>query len=127
MTRATVKAVLDAIGSFRYSESVLGFDFIGDHGAHGFRDPDKDMRLQKGSGIAEDNRWFLSRIRGEERDLRGPVSTKRELRRIMIEWLTEKSDGPKPPPRDGYTIHAKKNRNSFGEHYVWCYRKAARK
>ena len=119
MTRAAVKSVLDALGCFRYTTDVRGFVLHVALHAHGFVSG-SDYRLQKGSGIAGDNRWFLQAVRGEDRDTRGPVSTRRDLRRIVIELLA----GPKPVPLlPGWTVHAKLNHNRYGSHYVWCYRK----
>jgi hypothetical protein len=130
LTREDVKAVLDEIGSFKYVATLAGFDLPapvlarnpGD--ARGYKSGD-DYRLVKGGGIAGDNRWWLTRITGDRQDSQ-PAGTKRDLRRLLIEWLTTQESGQRPVDRHGYIIYAQRHSNRFGEHYIWCYRKRRR-
>jgi len=128
MTRADVKAVLQSIGTFKWAESLYGFDLPApviarSPGQVGYKSR-PDYRISKGSGIAADNRWSLRAVQGD--DLARVASTRRQLRTILIEWLTEQDSGPKPVPRPGYRVYAQMHHNLNGSFYIWCYRRTRR-
>lgn len=116
MTRAEIREVFQSFGCFHIEEDLHGFTM------------GPDANLRPGGGIATNqNQWWL-RWRGlggglgPSRTWRviGPASTKTALRRIVREWLTNED---RPEERNGYTLYAKLNHNSYGDHYVWCYRR----
>lgn len=84
------------------------------------------VRIEPLSGIAGPGRWRIKRLPGGE-PISGVLSTKRQLRTALLEWLAEEEYGPRPPPRDGYTVYAHDNgvRTSIGmaNAIVWSYRK----
>jgi hypothetical protein len=84
------------------------------------------VRIEPLSGIAGPGRWRIKRLPSGE-PISGVISTKRQLRTALLEWRAEEEYGPRPPPRDGYTIYAHDNnvRTSIGmaNAIVWSYRK----
>lgn len=84
------------------------------------------VRIEQLSGIAGPGRWRIKQLPGGE-PISGVISNKRQLRTALLEWLAEEEDGPRPQPRDGYTVYAHDNgvRTSLGmaNAIVWSYRK----
>lgn len=77
-------------------------------------------RIERGGGIAGNGgRWWLRRVGSD--DVRGPATTERALRRLLVELLA----GPRPTEHAGFALYAKLNHNRFGDACVWCYRRVA--
>lgn len=87
------------------------------------------VRIEPLSGIAGPGRWRIKQLPSGD-PISGVISNKRQLRTALLEWLAEREYGPRPPPRDGYTIYAHDNgvRTSMGmaNTIVWSYRKICR-
>jgi hypothetical protein len=123
----TMKDITNAcavFNRFKYEAGPYGVT-IPPPGSKGFARGDY-VRIEPLSGIASPGRWRIKQLpRGEP--ISGVISTKRQLRTALLEWLAEVEYGPRPPPRDGYTIYAHDNRvrTSIGmaNAIVWSYRK----
>lgn len=103
------------------------FPFAAISRLHGFDlDPPQELgrgfRLQHGGGIAGNGCvWWIWRKDGSDGSDR--VSTRSGLRRILREHLAARCSGPRPGHRSGYVVYARRNRNLFGESWIWAYRR----
>jgi hypothetical protein len=123
----TMKDITDAcvaLNRFKFEAGPYGVS-VPPPNAKGYSN-DQRMRIEQLSGIAGPGRWRIKRLPGGE-PLSGVLSTKRQLRTALLEWCAEQEYGPRPPPRDGYTIYAHDNgvRTSIGmaNAIVWSYRR----
>jgi hypothetical protein len=73
-------------------------------------------RLVPTSGIGQRHGWWVEKFDGSEKT--EVATTVRGLRRLVLEWLTEKEDGPKPVFA-GYAFYASLHRNRNGEFFIW--------
>lgn len=120
MTPGEVGALLQSFGCFRWESGPHGFTLPGNQQRWpgNLGDGSRPVRIERGSGIAgRGGHWGLVDIRTGESTPR--VSTRRELRRLILEWLA----GPKPHVPDGFTCYAKHNHNRFGDAYIWVIRR----
>jgi hypothetical protein len=87
--------------------------------------PNEYVRIEPLSGIAGPGRWRIRRMPNGD-PISGVISNKRQLRTALLEWRAEEECGPRPPPRDGYTVYAHDNgvRAAIGSAnaIVWSYR-----
>lgn len=87
------------------------------------------VRIEPLSGIAGPGRWRIKRLPGGEA-ISGVISNKRQLRTALLEWRAEEEYGPRPQPRDGYTIYAHDNgvRTNLGmaNAIIWSFRRVTK-
>jgi len=108
VTPADVGNLLDEIKIVFWESGPLGFTVGRDH----------EMRIERGSGIAgRGDHWAIVDIASGKRTK--SVRTRRELRRLIIEWLA----GPPPVLPDSHWCYAKLNHNRFGDSYIWVVRR----
>jgi hypothetical protein len=71
-------------------------------------------------------RWRIKRLPCGEA-ISSIITNKRQLRTALLEWRAQEEDGPRPLPREGYTIYARNNgvRTALGmaNTIIWSYRK----
>jgi hypothetical protein len=127
----TMKDITDAcaaLNRFKYEAGPYGVT-APPPGSKGFA-RDAFVRIEPLSGIAGPGRWRIKRLPTGEA-ISGVISNKRQLRTALLEWLAEEEYGPRPPPRDGYTVYAHNNgvRAAIGmaNAIVWSYRKTRRR
>lgn len=124
----TMKDITDAcaaLNRFQYEAGPYGVT-VPPPGSRGFARHDF-VRIEPLSGIAGPGRWWIKSLpQGEP--ISGVISNKRQLRTALLEWCAEREYGPRPPPRDGYTVYAHDNgvrtSMSMANAIVWSYRKA---
>jgi hypothetical protein len=123
----TMKDITDAcaaLNRFKYEAGPYGVT-VPPPGSKGFA-LDDYVRIEPLSGIASPGRWRIKRLPGGE-PISRVISNKRQLRTALLEWRAENEYGPRPPPREGYTVYAHDNgvRTSLGmaNAIVWSYRK----
>jgi hypothetical protein len=124
LTMKDITAACVALNRFKYESGPYGVTSPppGSRGVspHGY------IRIEPLSGIAGPGRWRIKRLPHGE-PISGVISNRRQLRTALLEWRAEEEDGPRPQPRDGYTIYAHDNgvRTSLGmaNAIVWSYRK----
>jgi hypothetical protein len=127
----TMKDITDAcaaLNRFKYEAGPYGVS-APPPGSKGFS-YNEFFRIEPLSGIAGPGRWRIKRLPGGE-PISGVISNKRQLRTALLEWLATVEYGPRPPPRDGYTVYAHDNgvRTAIGmaNAIIWSYRKTRRK
>jgi hypothetical protein len=120
MRAPEVAALLTELNAFRWESGPNGFTILRDN----CMSRDKmylvpTARIQNGSGIAgRGGAWGIVDIKSGKSTKK--ITTKRELRRLLIEWLTEESYGPRPVDLPyGARCYAKLNHNSHGSSYIW--------
>lgn len=124
----TMKNITDAcaaLNRFKYEAGPYGVTSP-PPGSKGVS-PHEYVRIEPLSGIAGPGRWRIKRLPSGD-PISGVISNKRQLRTALLEWRAAVEYGPRPQPRDGYTIYAHDNgvRTSIGmvNAVVWSYRKA---
>jgi hypothetical protein len=119
-----ITAACAALNRFKYEAGPYGVT-VPPPGSRGVMTHEY-VRIEPLSGIAGPGRWRIKQLPGGE-PISGVISTKRQLRTALLEWLAEDGYGPRPPPRDGYMVYAHDNgvRTSMGmaNAIVWSYRK----
>jgi hypothetical protein len=117
LDRKDVAVVLSEFRYFKWTSDLHGFRL------QGF----PEQRLKHGGGIAgRGGVWWMERIDGSDMSRR--VQTRKELRRLIRDWLAESSEGQKPLDRidaDGWLLTAYPKLHAFAgnENYVWIYRR----
>ena len=113
-----------ALNRFKYEAGPHGVT-VPPPGSAGFARKEY-IRIEPLSGIAGPGRWRIKQLPGGEA-VSGVLSTKRQLRTALLEWVCREGSGPRPPPRDGYAIYAHDNgvrtSMSMANAIVWSYRK----
>jgi hypothetical protein len=128
LTMKDITTACAALNRFKYEAGPYGVT-VPPPGSKGVA-PHQFVRIEPLSGIASPGRWRIKRLPGGA-PISGVISNKRQLRTALLEWRAEEEYGPRPPPRDGYTVYAHDNgvRTSIGmaNAIVWSYRKTRRR
>lgn len=119
LSTKVVHEILSAFGCFWFAHDGYGFRLWRTEcrpfgGGPTPPPPPHEWRLSRGGGISGegDRVWWLERNDGSEKSEK--VTTRKDLRRIVREWLAG--------PREAGATFVKMHRTNAGAHYVWCRR-----